>query len=416
MMDFSDAYRAGRRKVSLLRISRRKNLLLSLEELTSVVKPQGEVYAGIRDVNVQKIIGSESRSRDFSMGFFPVYKWMEPRWTRVKKLLLEDKISDPVKLLEYGGYYFVRDGNHRVSIARTNKIDFLTAEVTQLKIPVGLPENMNRGLIEVFREKKRFQLETHIFDVIPEEHFRVQLPETWERIRVSIYRGHKEWFIKKNGYIPEDEMLIQSWDVELYETTLEFIRKHHLPILTPGLLETDVFCELMDLWALMPDAWFPRVYDSFVRGARRRNIFRSVVFLFRHFFDSFRLSRHDEQHLFLQVSRLLFFRPEAVIPDGGRAWYRFLRKQIMGAHYRWLAKKLGRNPYMHELTRSWYDDLLEPAYSLYLSEGVKEPFPLFYMRWMRRWKKLLSRGEITLEKSFQAQLRLRGLHKRGRKK
>lgn len=406
-MDFSDAYRVGRRKLSILRIYRRKNLLLSLEELTKVVKPQGEVYSGIRDVPVAKIIGSESRSDDFSMGFYPVHKWMEQRWTRVKKLLLGDQISEPIKLLEYGGYYFVRDGNHRVSIARTNKIEFLTAEITSLKIPVGLPENMRRELIEVFREKMRFQKETRIFDVIPEDNFRVQNPGTWEQIRDSIYRGHKDWFVKKNGYIPEDEMLIQSWNVELYETTLEFIRKHHLPMLTPGLLETDVFCEVMDLWALMPDAWFPQVYDSFVRGARRKNLLRALVYHFRRLFGYLTMTRGDERHLFLQVSRLFFFRPDAVVPDGGRTWYRFLRKQIMGTHYKWLSKKMGRNPYMHELTRSWYDDLFEPAYSLYLSHSIREPFPGFYMRWMKRWRRMLRRGEITLEDSFSAQLRLR---------
>ena len=204
-MDFMDAYHSGRRKLSIFRIIRRKNMLLSLKELTSVVRPLGEAYSGVRDVPVERIIGSESRSSDFSMGFLPIHKWMEQRWTRVQKLLLEDRIMEPIMLLEYGGCYFVRDGNHRVSIARTNKIEFLTAEVTLLKIPVDLPDNMNRDLIGVFQEKMRFQQETGIFDVIPEDQFRVQEPETWDRIRDSIFQEHRKLFITKNWYVPYDE-------------------------------------------------------------------------------------------------------------------------------------------------------------------------------------------------------------------
>lgn len=404
-MDFMDAYRSGRRRLSVLRIYRRKHLLLSLQELLDVVRPQAEAFAGIQDIPVERIIGSENRSDDFSMGFYPVHKWMEQRWTRVKGLLLADRISEPIKVLEYGGYYFVRDGNHRVSVARTNRIAFLTAEVTVLKVPVGLPEDMNRELIEVFRRKMLFQEETRVFDVIPEELFHVQRPETWDALKDSIYRGHRKWFVSKNGYEPDNDTLIQSWNLELYETTVQFIQKHHLSFLTPGMQDTDVFCELMDLWALMPDAWFPRVYDSYVRVVRRRHFFRSLIYAFRVFQRSLYLSRHDERHLFLQVSRLLFFRPEAVVPEGGRIWYRFLRKQLMGPHYRWLSRKLGRNPYMHELTGSWYDELFAPSLRLYQEAGIREPFPSFYIKWMRKWKRMLRSGEITLEKSFLAQKR-----------
>jgi len=406
--DFEEAYSAGRKRLSFLRLFRKKNLLLSLEELTAVVRPRGENYAGIKDIRVKDIIGSESRSSDFSMGFLPVHKWMAQRWTLVRKLLLDDKISEPIKVLKYGGSYFVRDGNHRVSVAKTNAIDYLTAEVTVLQTDVDLPVNMSRPKIPVFLAKYNLQMETSIFDVIPEENFSVLQEDSWRKIKESIFVGHKKWYITKNGYQPEDDILIQSWNIELYETTIEFIRRHHLSFLSPYMLETDVFCEIMDMWALMPDAWFPDVYNFYTKRLRRRNLRRVIFYFFARYFRRMTATRIEEESLFLQATRLLFFRPLAVIPAGNKTWYRFLRKQILESHYRYQRRLLGRNPYMHELTSSWYDELFEPAQELYKKYKVTEPFPAFYIRWMDSWQRhILNKGDVNLEESLKLFLKKR---------
>ena len=88
-MDFEQAYMIGRsRAFFLLGFERRENLLLSLKDVLQVVKPQGRHYVGIRDIPVEKIIGTEDRPEDFSIGFYPIRKGMNERWTEVKRLLL----------------------------------------------------------------------------------------------------------------------------------------------------------------------------------------------------------------------------------------------------------------------------------------------------------------------------------------
>jgi hypothetical protein len=44
----------------------------------------------------------------------------------------------PIRLYELGGLYFVRDGNHRVSVAKARGIQFIDAEVTCLQSEIQL--------------------------------------------------------------------------------------------------------------------------------------------------------------------------------------------------------------------------------------------------------------------------------------
>ncbi len=404
-MDFQSAYAIGRRKLSIVGLFRKKHLILSLKELTSFVKPSNETYLGIKDIEVSKIVGTTNRSNDFSKGFYPVHKWMVDRWEKVKKLLLDDKIEESIKVFQYGGYYFVDDGNHRVSVAKCNGIEFLTAEVTRLKINVKLCRNMSRRKIGSFVEKEGLQGRIAVFDVIADDDFFVNRAITWGKIEKSIFDGHKKWFIQKNSYTPDNETLIQSWVVELYETTMEFIKKHHLASLTPGLYETDIFCELMDLWeARGGDIWFPEIYDLYVKKLRRKYWWKLVVYMPKRFFHKYSATSIDEYQLFLQVSRLLFFKPDAEIPIGNCNWYRFLRLQLMGPHYNYLSKKLGRNPYVNELTVSWYEELFLPVQELYEKEQISQSFSKFYMELMSRWPRVVkkSKRDIFLEEIFKS--------------
>jgi hypothetical protein len=44
----------------------------------------------------------------------------------------------PIELYKIGEVYFVRDGNHRVSVARANGLNFIEAYVTELATDVDL--------------------------------------------------------------------------------------------------------------------------------------------------------------------------------------------------------------------------------------------------------------------------------------
>jgi hypothetical protein len=83
-------------------------------------------------VAVEKIVGSVGRSRDFDGDFLPIRRGLEERWKRVDRAFHKGVELPPVVLYKLGGRYFVVDGNHRVSVARYQGVEWIEAEVTQL--------------------------------------------------------------------------------------------------------------------------------------------------------------------------------------------------------------------------------------------------------------------------------------------
>jgi hypothetical protein len=92
-----------------------------------------QVYRGMRTVEVKKIVGSIGRCRDFDESFLPVKVSMSGRWGRVDRAYHQGVELPAVSLYKIGDAYFVRDGNHRVSVARYHGVVAIDAEVVEIK-------------------------------------------------------------------------------------------------------------------------------------------------------------------------------------------------------------------------------------------------------------------------------------------
>ena len=78
------------------------------------------------------------------------------RWMSVDMAHYQDVALPPIKVFEIGGVYFVRDGNHRVSVAKAKGAEFIDAEVISLSSEIPLTPDMGFGRAEAgghrFRE------------------------------------------------------------------------------------------------------------------------------------------------------------------------------------------------------------------------------------------------------------------------
>ena len=145
-----------------------KKRLLSLNDVKKILKPKNEVYVGLKTVPIKKIVGSEGRYNDFDNRFLPRSNELKQRWVNVDQAHLSDIILPPIQLYELGGLYFVRDGNHRVSMAKMQGVEFIDAEVISLQSEVQLPPDVRLDtlLAAVIRYEKRvFYNETHFGDL-----------------------------------------------------------------------------------------------------------------------------------------------------------------------------------------------------------------------------------------------------------
>ena len=139
-------------------ITGKNNDMLSFEDVRKVVVPNGESYIGCKSVPVDKIVGSEGRTKDFDSSFRPRREFLRHRWIRVATAYYQRVELPPVQLLEIGGVYFVRDGNHRVSVAKSRKLGYIDAEVIRHSSDVTLQPKMT---IEEIRDMAHQNSDTH---------------------------------------------------------------------------------------------------------------------------------------------------------------------------------------------------------------------------------------------------------------
>jgi len=227
-----------------------KKKLLSFHDVKKILKPQNEVYVGMKSVSINKIIGSEGRYRDFDNHFLPRSGYLRQRWERVDQAHLTDIPLPPIQLYEIGGMYFVRDGNHRVSVAKAQGVEFIDAEIISLKSEIVLPSSVTPETIldEVIKYEKRvFYTETGFGDLTEDWNLDFTSPGQYDVIYNHIL-VHK-YFI--NETIPKeipfpDAML--SWYQNVYQPVLRVIRKKKLLKKFRKRTESDLYVWIIKRW------------------------------------------------------------------------------------------------------------------------------------------------------------------------
>lgn len=117
----------------------RPQQLYDLNVLKPDLRLHGCYFAGIQVVPVRSIIGSEGRTADFDMGFYPASEADRQRWINVAMAYLTGQSLAPVQLIQVGNAYFVRDGHHRISISRAFGQVAIDAEVITWKASGPFP-------------------------------------------------------------------------------------------------------------------------------------------------------------------------------------------------------------------------------------------------------------------------------------
>jgi hypothetical protein len=248
--DFSRA--RGRAVLSRLQhfLNTDRDKLLSFNDVKEILRPRNEVYRGNQTVPVKLIIGSEGRYRDFNKYFFPRSEHLRHRWERVDQARLKDLTLPPIQLYEIGGVYFVRDGNHRVSVARTQGVEFIDAEVTSLASEIKIDPSMTSDELReslIRYEKNIFYEKTGFGGLTGDDTLDFTVPGSYDVIYNHIL-VHK-YFLNQNrrGEIPFPEALV-SWYNNVYSPVIEIIREQWLLAHFPGRNEGDLYVWIVKHW------------------------------------------------------------------------------------------------------------------------------------------------------------------------
>lgn len=96
----------------------RPNHLMELSQALQKDKFVNLHRLGFQTVEIDHIIGSENRADDFDDEFRPIKDYDEERWVRIAELMILNVNLPAVELIKVNGNFFVRDGHHRISVAK----------------------------------------------------------------------------------------------------------------------------------------------------------------------------------------------------------------------------------------------------------------------------------------------------------
>lgn len=108
----------------------RQEALLNLHEVAQSDTVQTRSHAGVRLVPIDRVRGSEGRCDDFDATFQPLKRLSDERWISIFCAQEIDVPLPLVELIQVNDLYFVRDGHHRISVARWLGQKEIEAEVT----------------------------------------------------------------------------------------------------------------------------------------------------------------------------------------------------------------------------------------------------------------------------------------------
>lgn len=130
--------------------------LLSYEDVRTRLQAVESSHRHLEDIRLDSIVGSVGRYNDFTRTFLPKNNSAKQRWVNVEVQMTGLEGLPPIDVYQLGDVYFVKDGNHRVSVARQLGFDYIQAYVTPVQSRVPLDASLTPETLIVTEEYVRF--------------------------------------------------------------------------------------------------------------------------------------------------------------------------------------------------------------------------------------------------------------------
>lgn len=238
--DWEEARRGAFVQQVLTAFTRRPSDLLPFEQVRQKLRLHSVRYLGLQNVPLDQIIGSVGRYQDFSRTFFPRRSSLRERWRMVDRLVTRGGGLPPVELYKVGQAYFVRDGNHRVSVARQHGARSIEAYVWEYETRVPLDPDTNIDDLLCKAAHAGFLERTNIDHLCPEQRIELTHPDGYEDLLYEI-----EAFQYSLSQIDEREVGLDEavvlWQEMQYEPIVDIIRERGILQGFPGRTEGDLY-------------------------------------------------------------------------------------------------------------------------------------------------------------------------------
>jgi uncharacterized ParB-like nuclease family protein len=279
--DFDSArFKAFRRAIQAT-LTRRSKRLLSLDRVLEAAGLEGKSFGGVQEIPLEKVVGSaaaDAKVADFDPAFLPVNRRLRDRWTRIYTAMVEGDELPPIDVYKLDDAYYVIDGHHRVSVARSLGRDVINSRVVEVKTRAPLGPHVDAAALLRAAEYSTFLDSTQLHRARPEARLECSRLGRYDEIFEHIL-GHRYFLgLERGREVPLAEAAA-SWYDNVYTPIAKLIRKHRVLEQTRG-TEADVYVEITRRWLKLseegelsgPDPAVHALLDDEARGwfQRRR--------------------------------------------------------------------------------------------------------------------------------------------------
>jgi hypothetical protein len=246
-MDPPSSFPKARRKKAVRRLSHLvggndTRELLPLDEVTRRLGLFQQSYVGIRQIPIDRIVGTVDRTRDLDRELLPRRSDVARKWRGVERAFPEGGFP-PIEVYEVDGSYFVIDGHYRVAVAKQRGATRIEAEVVRLVTRMPLPPDADVPLLIHLEQQRRFMEASGLSVARPDARIECGRPsgylELLDRVRV-----HGFHLLMERGVPVSIEDIAADWFDWLYLPVVDAFRAEGFLDLFPDALEGDLF-----LWA-----------------------------------------------------------------------------------------------------------------------------------------------------------------------
>ena len=146
--DYEKAQKAGIRAFKNALSKGMNEYLPVLDEIIKDVEIVGEVNLGLVQIPLDRVVGTSTQGRTyaFANNFMPILDYnteFGAKWSTLCDSQIEEGIHEPIKVYEYMNYFYVIEGNKRVSVLKYFEAVTVPAQVMR-KVPARTDDLQNK--------------------------------------------------------------------------------------------------------------------------------------------------------------------------------------------------------------------------------------------------------------------------------
>lgn len=224
----------------LATLTRRPGDLLSFDHVHEKLQLGKVRYLGLQNVSLQQIAGTVGRYPDFTRAFFPRKEHLQGRWKAIEQLVATGKSLPPVELYKVGEAFFVRDGHHRISVARHRGYSSIEALVWEYDAPVQLQPDSDIDELLRIAAHEAFLERTHIDRLCPSLYLELTQLAGYDKLLQEVEQFQSVLSRVEERELSPDEA-VTLWCEMRYFPIIEIIRRRAILQDFPGRTETDLY-------------------------------------------------------------------------------------------------------------------------------------------------------------------------------